>query len=366
MVKHLVQIGIILFFSTSLVAQQFNGSNELVYPIRQNHKTGYIYIKKYGSIDCISPKYDYIAEDRSPWNTTQSQLDYSPYQLFIVDEKIGLIDTVLNEVIAPKYKRIRPLAKDYFAVEVDSGFMLIDVNEAIILSQRFQNICSAQKPEENNIDLLFVQQDNRWGLYRKDGNILLDFRYADIQRSGTPGFYKVKRKFSDSKWQLIDSSGNIVIKERYSDFKVLDKNLIAVKEGSWSLYSRNPEQPHSPLLISRKKRYQKIKKLNGQLAYFLPYHGGELPASELWDISSQKILKEFPTKEISEGTFRPTFNHLSDQYTQQISGVLLDGKTDYKKCLINNNGDRVSPFFEDIEQTNRKYIFKGVSRSTQE
>ena len=107
---------------------------ELVYPIRKDHKVGYLYIKDDYSTICPSlpPKFDYIGETPIPWNTTSTELVESSFRLFSIDEKVGLIGQNLKEVIPNKYKRIRPISEDYFAVEIDSQFVLIDRTTKVI------------------------------------------------------------------------------------------------------------------------------------------------------------------------------------------------------------------------------------------
>ena len=122
----------------------------MVYPIRKNHKVGYLYIKDDYTVVCPSlpAKFDYIGESPIPWNTTSTDLVESSFRLFSIDEKVGLIDHNLKEVIPNNYKRIRPISDNYFAVEKDSMFVLIDRNNQVIDETRYQNICAADSPNK--------------------------------------------------------------------------------------------------------------------------------------------------------------------------------------------------------------------------
>ncbi|MEM8909641.1 MAG: hypothetical protein AAGD05_17465, partial [Bacteroidota bacterium] len=334
------------FFSTAQNAIDFN-NQELVYPIRQGHKTGYVYIKPYGAVDCIPPRYDYIADINLPWNTTTPNFEASPYRLFEIDEKVGLLDTFLNEVLPNHYKRIRPISNTHFAAELDSLFVLIDSSGQIIDPTPYQNICPADSPIRHELRYLFVQKDNLWGLKTLEGQLLLDFRYADIQSSEEVGFYKVKHSYNDSKWQLINSKGELVLRRAYEEIIMLDKNLVAVKNQSWQLFRRNPSQQRLKRAWSLLKigQFTKVEKINSSLASFtrIGKSGGKI---ELWNIPEQKALQSYNLVEYAQGKFLPQLTFLDHQYS-----ILRD--SNQLKWLIDNEANFVSEPFHNILLTNR-------------
>jgi len=121
----------ILFFclllSSQGIAQPASQAKDLrVYPIRVDHKWGYA--KFYGTfIDTlVTPRYDYIGDIHLPWNVADNKSTASPYRLFEIEKKVGLLDNYLSEFISNKYKRIRPISNHFFAVEATQGFQLIN------------------------------------------------------------------------------------------------------------------------------------------------------------------------------------------------------------------------------------------------
>ena len=349
---------LLLFLQTLSQAQRpINpDSEELVYPIKQDHKTGFILIKEYGSIPMIDPIYDYIADTYIPWNTTLPTLTDSPYRLFQIDEKVGLLDSLLKEVIPNKYNRIRPVSANYFAVEIDSLFVLIDEKENIINPGPYQNICSAAPLGEQKPAYLFVQQDNRWGLSTLAGDLLLDYQFADIQSAGKSGFYKVKRKHDDA-WQLIDNSGKPLLLDTYDDVLVLDKDLIAVKEIHWSLFIRKKNSPNARMSLHERNQFAELRKLN-DLVFAIRRVDIEKPIVELWNIENQQKIRTYEATEISEGNFLPRFKPLDDRYFIRLDVNDSDKSRPYE-YLMNNQGTNVSNPYQQIFPTNKNYVYQG-------
>ncbi len=352
---------LLLFGTIYCFAQAANNDVETVYPIRRNHKVGYIYIKNYGAFEAIPPKYDYIGDTFLPWNTTLPGLTESPYRLFMIDEKLGLLDTLLREVIPNKYKRIRPLSDQYFAVEVDSLFVLTDRSGQVVDSTLYQNICLADPQFSSEITYLFVQNNNRWGIRQLNGPMIRDYQYADIQPAGKSGFYKVKTTFDTDRWQLIDLDGKALLPKGYRDILILDQNLIAVKEYDWFLYRRSPrENPTTSLHFNPTTTYEYIEKVNDRLAVFLERNETKLLPTELWDIGSQEKIQSFETYERSKDDYLPTFEHLDQSYSIQTDQVnITRGYRARKSWLIDNQGNPASGRYDHLAPTHRPYIYLG-------
>ncbi|MFN7118183.1 MAG: hypothetical protein ACK4TA_15390 [Saprospiraceae bacterium] len=126
---------LLYFISLAITCGQNNGSNGTleVYPVRTNHKWGYV--KFYGTLvdTVVEPRYDYIADINLPWNHYISSENPSPYRVFELDGKVGLLDSTLQEMIPNYYNRIRALTTRYFAVELNKKFHLINKEGQILL-----------------------------------------------------------------------------------------------------------------------------------------------------------------------------------------------------------------------------------------
>lgn len=348
-----------------------------VYPVRVNHKMGYVKFYPYGSetviIDTvIPPKYDYIGDINLPYNNIAAgEGAPSPYRMFELDEKVGLLGPSLDIVLPNDYKRIRVVTDDLMAVEQDSLFMLIDTSGRVYLdSFLYQDICLAEPGGQR---CFFVKNEKGWGLRRQSGSPLVDCSYSDIRQAGMPGYYKVKKRLNDKQWELIDSSGRQVLKNAYDDILVLDANFIALLEGlDWQLIHRpkgaTGGRGSFAAFDSPGGKYEIIEKANSRLAVLVPR--GDEPLVELWDITKQKrLVKNEARKRPVEGveqppgrrkTYLPWYFPIAGEEGFAICNADVNraGQVDY---LIDSAGALISLPYAHIEPSGKACIFR-VSR----
>lgn len=285
--------------TTFLCAQSSGSRNNFreVYPIRVDHKWGYMKVYEDTLLILRPPKYDYIGDVRLPWNN-EKVLTSSPFKVFELNERVGLIDDELNEILPNNFKRIRPITANFFAAEIDSAFTLIDRAENPYLKGAvFDDIFLADAFPTSNLYYFFTKKEGKWGLYRLDGTELIPPQYAVMKEAGKAGYYKVKYSSEESQWRLIDTTGTLVLEEAYNEILVLERDFIAVHNGeSWKLFLT--DQPgifpinQSNLML---EKYEAIEPLNKHMAVLVPTKI-EGPADiqttliQLWSIPEKKPL----------------------------------------------------------------------------
>lgn len=338
-----------------------------VYPVRINHKVGFVEIfPNNKAYEYIAPIYDFIAEVNAAWHEPDVNPQLSPYRIFEIDQRVGLLDEALNTVLPNEFRRIRVLAPNYFAVERDSLFQLIDSTQQVFLgSQTFDDIYLADIiPEQGHY--FFVKQKNRWGLSRKDGSVLIPPQYLAIESAGLAGFYKVRRNARDFSWELIDSTGQRVVPEGARDFLMLDRSFIAMKgDFYWNTHyiNLNPK-PGEPIHQTNKPNYLRIEKVSTDLAAFA-LQGG--PTVELWNIPQKKPVKSLKrTKRVqkkgayfeenrNEVEWTPWWYALDDQYV--IFNSASNGQRE-KDYLMDTAGVIKSPVFSYIFTSGKQGIYR--------
>lgn len=338
-----------------------------VYPVRINHKVGFVEIfPNNKAYDYIDPIYDFIAEVNASWHTPQSNDTPSPYRIFEIDQKVGLLDNALNTVLPNEFRRIRVLAPNYFAVERDSLFQLIDsTQQAFLAGQTFDDIYLADTIAGQG-HYFFVKQKNRWGLSRGDGSTLIAPQYFAMEPAGLAGFYKVRREAQDYAWELIDSTGTRVVPDGARDFLMLDRTFIAMKgDFFWNTHyiNLNP-QPGEPEHQTNKVNYLKVEKVSPMMAAFA-LQGS--PTVELWNILEKKSIKTLKrTRRVEKkgAYFRENRNSsewvpwwfpLDDQYV--IFNAASNGERE-KDYLMDTSGNMKSPAFGYIYTSGKPGIYR--------
>jgi hypothetical protein len=350
-------------------AAQENDDAVEVYPVRINHKVGFI--KFYPAEDTvyldtvIVPRYDYIAEENLPWNTIDKKGASSPYRLYELDERVGLLDTYLQEVLPNRYKRIRPLSEDYFALEEDSLFQLYDKKGTLLLNgDRYQDICLESVEEASGQMRFYVKKGMLWGLRRADGQTLLPPRFLRLLPAGTPGFYKVRLKNDDKQgWKIANQQGQILKLPPAQDVVVLNQNTVALRDDKarWVVMKKQKgkwEEIKGPL--------QHIVRLNGQCAVL---HRMQPEEVVFWDFKNGKELWSKPAI-LRTGENTPSIKY---QYTERPYGyypwiyplnehyhIYCEGGTTegFIERLIDNKGNGVSPAFGCILPTAKEDLYK--------
>jgi hypothetical protein len=226
---------VLMMFCGSAFAQS-NNTHLTVYPVRDNHKWGYYSLIGNQLYEQIPARYDLIADEYLKWHNLGEEEDESPYRLFETDGKLGLLDESFNEIIPNICKRIRPLNATYFAVEVDSLYTLLkienDKDTILWAEQRYRDIIYAEAYDASGKPYFFVQHEKKWGVLNEDGEEVVAPIYDFLKSAGYPGFFKARRR---SYWGLVKPDGKLIFDYKYGDIAVYDENTFAVKPASGEL-----------------------------------------------------------------------------------------------------------------------------------
>jgi hypothetical protein len=348
-----------------------------VYPVRVGHKYGYI--KIYNTfpeaiIDTvIPPRYDYIGDEYLPWNGASAGLA-SPYRLFEINERVGLLGPSLKEILPNKYKRIRVVAPELFAVEEDSLFALIDISgQPLLERERYEDICLADEFPGQGLTYFFVKQGQLWGLRSSTVPSLASYRFTEIERTESKGYYKVKTSESKGLWQVVDTAGRWVVKNAYEDVRVLGENLIVAKsEQHWQILRKKKPaeyQPGGDMLVT-------AQKVNDSLAILVLVSEQKKPEElQLWRIgaSSYKISSHRmerrqakPANEVrqfeqnrQQAFAIPWFFPLDNQYVVHNKASSSLSNVD---VLIDYAGREASENYEFIIPSGRSSTYKASRR----
>ncbi|MEO6038466.1 MAG: WG repeat-containing protein [Saprospiraceae bacterium] len=244
MVKRLLVLGACWLAAVVL------GAQTPIYPVRKDHKSGFIVLlgkNKVGNFKEVLPYYALIGDTYLPWNYFDPPQPprLSPFLLFENDGKVGLIDQQLKEVLPNRYKRIRPLSPNCFAVETDSLFTAIDLSGRELIRGRFSDICPLLF-EQGEPSYFLVQRNRRWGIYRrKPDSLLFEPRFAAVRLAHSDAYFKVKLTEDQQLWGLADRSGQLVLPCLYTDIIVFHRNFIAVElpGNGWRIINKNEKQP---------------------------------------------------------------------------------------------------------------------------
>lgn len=261
-----------------------------VYPVRVNHKVGYIkiYNRPEGAYvhTVIPPRYDYVMDENIPYNSTSTDRgEHSPYRLFEIDEKVGLLDQSLQEVLPPRYHRIRVLTPALFAVEEeeDALFKLIDSSGREFLEgERYEDICLAAGTTKEQQQFFFlVKRNGFWGMRGLAGPLRLPHQFTDIIPAETIGYFKVRTANGKGLWQIIDANGNWVVQSAFEDIMVLSPIFFAAQTGQqWNILQPKRGGGHE----AGGARYRHVEKLNESLAVFVT-HANISDSVILWRIA---------------------------------------------------------------------------------
>ena len=340
----------LIFLAFTVYSQSSEAVKSIdVYPIRVNHKWGYV--KFYPSFvdTLIQPRYDYIGDINLPWNSAQrtSEKD-SPFRIFEIDEKVGLLDDRLQELLPNKYNRIRPLSPQYFAVEKDSLFVLIDQNEKEFFDgERYNDIKSDWS--DDRLKFFFVKKDNKWGVRKIDGPLLVDCKYIDLKSMAIHGYFLAKTKPNDFSWMLIDDTGAQVLPGSYSDIEIIDPNVIATKRPLSLVFNIYRKKTSETKYVKEIEEYSFVHRVNEALFVASPYSFGSNISTrskdtvELWNLQEMEKLSSYPITRLGEQfNYKtvPCFYPLDDNYA--ILEKQAENKESLQQFLIDYSGKVIS------------------------
>lgn len=295
-----------------------------LYPVRVNHKWGYI--NRSGKMEFV-PKYDFIGDNPLPWNVQHPAYlpAESPFKLVELNGKVGLIGNYLEEVLPCKYKRIRPLNKRLFAVEIDSLFTVIDDREKVLLNARYENICPLNPYRKTKERYVLVQQNQQWGVHQLDGGLVIPIQYKSLDEAGQ-GYFKFQEE-RDTLWGLLAPNSRTLLPPVYKDIKVLRDNFIAVTKGSegWQILDEKGDT-----LMGARWSYLRV--LNKRIVALHQFDDANI---KLWDLNAKAFI---PTQE----SYR-SFDVLDESYfTYTIPGKM--------KGIMDSLGRKVTnPIYQQID-----------------
>lgn len=341
-----------------------------VYPVRKQHKFGFVKFFNFGdeviAESMIEPKYDYIGDVNLPWNTTTLDGGSAPFRLFELEQRVGLLNPYLQEIIPARYKRIRAVSHRYFAVEKDSLFHLLDHQKDSLLwsGKVFDDLCLADTLD-NGFAYFFTKKGLYWGIYNITGKELVSAKYTDIQPAGTTGYYKVRAPASKGRWWLIDTLGRRLLKDPHEDVLALNEEMIAIQEKArWHLLAKNTVQkPTSFQAIG--SPMERIEKVNHQLMVGVTLKPVTV---EIWDILKKERIKwydrvasveEHPLSKEErmgrENTYFPWLFPLDSQHVVFCSEV---NRLGYVDRVMDLKGNLVSEAYSAITPSGKKGVYK--------
>jgi hypothetical protein len=336
-----------------------------VYPVRVNHKLGYIkiYNMPQGPVFhfIIDPVYDHVMEENLPYNGADPESEErSPYRLFELDARVGLLDASVREVLPARYHRIRVVSAVFFAVEEHEGegFQLIDsTGRTYWEGRRFEDIRRAYTQDAPTAPAhFFIRKNKRWGLMALDGRRLIPTEYADIGQSETVGYFKVKSPGTVKGWQVTDTAGNWLVSSMHEDIRVFSPHFIVGFGGEkWNVLHKKSGAIYTPGGLN----YQHAEKLNDSLALLVTV---KLPSDSVVLFSTAdppRALLSLPVP-IEEGESagavedakdRNWIIPIDDRHVAQVQN-----RRAY--ALLNNKGRRISPVFDELSPSGLPNVYK--------
>lgn len=308
-----------------------------VHPIRVDHKWGYVKIYPQIVKTKVPPRYDYLADINVPYNTLNHDGKPSPYKIFELDGKVGLLNETLEEIIAHEYNRIKVLADNFFAVTQDQTYLLRDKAGKIYFdSTYFEDICLATGGEIDETNYFFTKKNRLWGISRIPNDVeLVAPKYTTIANAGHPGFYKIK-KTAGKGWGLIDTMGQVLLPTEFEEVLVLNEQYTAVqKEENWLIYKNGEKEL---------KTYRHVRKVSEQLCLLEHTVGTDAPnGPQLWNFKLDTILGTFPKKSLSN----------YDIYEPLAGKFAIRFPENGEKYIVNELGKRISTSFHTIKPTSK-------------
>ncbi|MFK7983887.1 MAG: WG repeat-containing protein [Saprospiraceae bacterium] len=322
-----------------------------VHPVRVNHKWGYIKIYPTLVDTIIFPKYDFLGDVNVPYNKITNDGEASPYKVFELNGKVGLLNKELEEVVSNQYHQIKVVSNNFFANAEEGQFELMDIHgKAYFEGAKFQNICLAEGGKIGQTNYFYTKKDGQWGISRiPNDEEIVPAKYSLIEWSGHSGYYKVKAS-KNGAWGLIDTTGRLHLPLFFEDIIVLDEQNYAVLEaGKWYIHQQVKGE-----FSKKEEAYAYFKKVNKQLALFVPFSNEETPNAYIWNFRKDTIIHTFrkidkKSATDNEKNYAYLCNPLDDEYAIKYSRRAYH--------LMNPNGKKVSTFFRKIEPTQQANIY---------
>lgn len=230
---------IVTFFSVQLLAQpSSNSDTSQILPIRENGLWGFI--NQRGDI-INPPKYSTIQyKSAEVWGGTFN------YYLVEQDGKLGMVDELGVEVLAPKFdKELTIIQKNpvTFAIPYENGIMPVDSEGEHLLNATYDEV------QPINDDYFAVRLGYKWGIHRRNGDLKLPVKYYGFDFDFTKyssygeGYFIYFGDKKKTKLGLIDKNGKVVIPARHKGLQFIHQKY---------------------LLISKSKGYNEIYHISGK------------------------------------------------------------------------------------------------------
>ncbi len=268
-----------------------------LYPVHQQGKWGFVTFWGGKPEMTVAPKYDHFS-GRLPWHSLNYGSGLSPFRLFEQDQKVGLLNDSLREVLPANYQYIFPLTRRYFAVRSDSMLRLVRTNGVPVLKEQFDDIFALGVDSLHEIQYIIVMKNNLRGIFSvPESRLLFAPRFDYLELVHPSGFFKVKDPQAIDQtqaWGIADKNGKIILPCRYADVSFLNPRLFAVKitipvpkdslhEASflfkWKIVADG---------VEKEPEYDEIQQLNSHWA--LAINDKEETRAILWSLDSVKTV----------------------------------------------------------------------------
>ena len=149
-------------------------------------------------------------------------LEYNYFDMYSLDNKVGVVDKNGNIIINPEYVDIyipNPEEAVFFCYLADNTYVILNENGEELFTE-YENVTFLQT-SESNLDfekyVLKFEKDGKYGLIDFSGNIIANAEYDSIESLDyKPGEILVQK---DDKYGVLNSNGEIKIKIKYDSIK---------------------------------------------------------------------------------------------------------------------------------------------------
>ena len=292
---------------------QFEATNLL--PIKIEQKWGLI--DGNGNI-VMEPKYDLIGSRFGSQRLIGSRIT-SAYITVQLDDKIGLVNTRGQEVLAPLFDEvIESFPDSIFTVKNDGKLLVVNAQGKIIFDGKYEEVV----PISGIRDFYIIREDGKYGLLKKGEGYIIPNEYPSLKvhQLRQPVLeFKTEISTKKNQYGIINFENKIILPAEFDSIKMVNQNVFLIKNDFFEL--RNAD---NKILISKKDKWSEVKILSNSFISF---------SSNL-----EKQTKIYSLKSLAFIDIKTDF----DEFERFRSDFLL-GKKDGKFGLIDTLGNEVIP-----------------------